>query len=189
MDKGRAHDVTALLQQWNRGQPEVLEQLMPLLMRDLRNLARHYLHGERDNHTLQPTALVNELYMKLVDRRRASWRDRAHFLAFAAQTMRRILVDHARGLRAAKRGHGIRAISLDQALAVAQQRDIDLIALDDALEALKTLDARQSRLIELRFFGGLSATEAAEVLGVGIATVVRDWATAKAWLFRELNRQ
>ncbi len=177
-----------MLQQWNRGQPEVLEQLLPLLMRDLRNLAWHYLQAERGDHTLQPTALVNELYMKLVDRQRANWRDRSHFLAFAAQTMRRILVDHARGLRTAKRGRGIRAISLDQALVQAHQRDIDLIALDDALETLKGLDARQSQLIELRFFGGLSTVEAAEVLGVGTATVVRDWASAKAWLFRELSR-
>ncbi len=189
MTDSPGHDVTALLQEWNHGNKEALDQLMPLVINELRRLAQRHLGGERVGHTLQPTALVNELYFKLIDRQRVSWQDRAHFFAFAARTMRRILVDHARSRRADKRGSGVKAISLDEALAVPGGRDLDLIALDDALDALAKLDERQSRLVELRFFGGLSTTEAAEVLGVGVATVGRDWSTAKAWLFHELQRK
>jgi RNA polymerase sigma factor (TIGR02999 family) len=182
-------DVTDLLREWNQGNKQVLDRLMPLVMSELRRLARRHLARERAGHTLQPTALVNELYVKLIDRKRVSWEDRAHFFAFAARTMRRILVDHARSQHAAKRGSGVTAISLDEAIDVPGRRDVDLIALDDALTALARLDPRQSRLVELRFFGGLSTTEAAEVLGVGVATVGRDWASAKAWLFRELHHE
>ncbi len=182
-------DVTALLREWNRGNKKALDQLMPMVVSELRQLARRRLEGERVGHTLQPTALVNELYFKLVDRHRVSWQDRAHFFAFAARTMRRILVDHARSRRAGKRGSGVRAISLDEAIAVPGGRELDLIALDDALNDLAKLDERQSRLVELRFFAGLSTTEAAEVLGVGVATVGRDWSTAKAWLFHQLQRK
>ncbi|HEX9733532.1 MAG TPA: sigma-70 family RNA polymerase sigma factor [Thermoanaerobaculia bacterium] len=188
MNGGTKHDVTGLLRDWNRGNKEALDRLMPLVISELRRLARRHLEGERGSHTLQPTALVNELYLKLIDRKEASWQDRAHFFGFASRTMRRILVDHARSQRAAKRGGGASAFSLDDTLGVSGRRDVDLIALDDALSALARLDPRQSRLVELRFFGGLSTTEAADVLGVGVATVGRDWASAKAWLFRELSR-
>lgn len=188
MSREAEHDVTNLLHEWNRGNKQVLDQLMPLVVSELRSLARYHLENERQSHTLQPTALVNELYLRLIDRHRATWKDRAHFFAFAARTMRRILVDHARSQRALKRGGGARTITLDDALGVPEQREVDLVALDDALDALAQLDERQGRLVELRFFGGLSTHEAAEVLGVGVATVGRDWASAKAWLFRELSR-
>ena len=183
-----SHDVTGLLQEWNRDHREALDRLMPLVISELRCLARRHLDSERGGHTLQPTALVNELYLKLIERQKVSWKDRTHFYAFAARIMRRILVDHARERRAAKRGSGLRAISLGNAIEAAARQELDLIALDDALTTLARLDPRQSRLVELRFFGGLSTTEAAEVLGVGVATVGRDWATARAWLFRELRR-
>ncbi len=177
-----------MLREWNRGHKKALDRLMPLVVGELRCLARRHLEGEREGHTLQPTALVNELYVKLVDRRQASWRDRTHFYAFAARAMRRILVDHARERRAAKRGSGLAAVALGDAIAAPEGADVDVVELDDALTALAQLDPRQGRLVELRFFGGLSTTEAAEVLGVGVATVGRDWASARAWLFRELRR-
>ena len=180
-------EITRLLQQWNRGNKRVLDELMPMVVDELRRIARYHLEGERDEHTLQPTALVNELYLKLLGRRHASWSDRAHFFAFAARSIRRILVDHARIQRASKRGGGLRTITLDEAIAAPGHREIDLVALDDALHSLARLDPRQSRLVELRFFGGLSTQEAAEALGVGVATIGRDWASAKAWLFRELR--
>lgn len=180
-------DITRLLQRWNQGNKDALDQLMPLVVDELRRIARYHLEGERIEHTLQPTALVNELYLKLIGRRQASWKDRTHFFAFAARSIRRILVDHARIQRASKRGGGLRTITLDEAIATPGRREIDLIALDDALCSLAHLDPRQSRLVELRFFGGLSTQEAAEALGVGVATIGRDWASAKAWLFRELS--
>lgn len=183
------HDVTDLLSQWNHGNKQALDQLMPLVVSELRHLARSHLQGERQEHTLQPTALINELYLRLIDRRRATWKDRSHFFAFAVRTMRRILVDHARSQRALKRGGGLRTLTLDEAVDFAEEREVDLVALDEALDTLSRLDERQGRLVELRFFGGLSTHEVAEVLGVGVATVGRDWASAKAWLFRELNRR
>lgn len=180
-------DVTQLLQAWSLGDSVALDQLMPMIMSELRRRAAGYLRRERSDHTLQPTALVNELYLRLIDQNRSHWRDRAHFFAVAAGMMRNILVDHARAHRADKRGGGLEKVELDE------ERDglsgtLDLIALDDALEALAKLDARQSRIVELRFFGGLTLEETAEVLGVARPTVSRDWRNARAWLMRELGR-
>lgn len=180
-------DVTALLLAWNRGNASALDDLMPLVADELRKLADHYLRGERPNHTLQPTALVNEAYLRLVDRKRVSWRDRAHFFAFAATTMRRILVESARKKRSAKRDAGARLLTLTEAEAIAGRDRVDVLHLDHALNALAALDERQARLVELRYFGGLTIDETAEVLEVGPATVSRDWATAKAFLYRQLS--
>ncbi len=182
-----AEDVTQLLLQWSQGDKDALDELMPLVTRELRQLASSYLHKERPGHTLQPTALVNEVYLRLVDRRRVSWQGRAQFFAFAASTMRRILVDHARAKLTAKRGSGLETITLDEAMGLTTEAEVDVIALDDALVGLAKLDARQSRLVELRFFAGLTVEETASVLGVGTATVVRDWSTAKAWLYAQLT--
>ncbi len=180
------NDITELLLQWNQGSKRALDELMPMVERELRRLARLRLRDEPSTHTLQPTALVNECYMRLIDRKQVSWAERAHFYGFAARTMRRILVDHARARRTAKRGSGVRAESLDDHVTIAARRDVDVVALDDALKALSALDPRQSRIVELRFFGGLTIQETAEVLEVGEATVSRDWQSARAWLFREL---
>lgn len=180
-------DVTQVLLGWNQDGKAALDRLMPLVEEELRRRARGYLDRERPGHTLQPTALVNELYLRLLDRRQASWESRAHFFAFAARVMRRILVDHARGRDTAKRGAGKITVSLDEAQDVAVERDLDLLALDDALTRLAALDPEQARIVELRFFGGLSAAETAEVLGVGEATVHRRWASARAWLYGQLG--
>jgi RNA polymerase sigma-70 factor (ECF subfamily) len=182
-----ADDVTGLLREWNRGDKAALDRLMPLVAGELRKVAGAYLRRERAGHTLQPTALINEVYLKMVDRQKVDWRDRAHFFAFAACTMRRILVDHARVHRAGKRGAAL-TVSIEAAGdLVSAPRDIDLLALDEALDALTALDTRQARLVELRFFVGLTIEETAEVLDVATATVSRDWLTAKAWLFRRLR--
>ncbi len=182
-----AEDVTELLLQWSQGNREALDELMPLVTGQLRELARSHLRGERLGHTLQPTALVNEVYLRLVDRRRVSWQSRAQFFGFAASTMRRILVDYARARRTAKRGAGVEPITLDETVGLTTGKGIDVIALDEALKSLAQLDERQSRLVELRFFAGLTVEETAEVLGIGTATVVRDWSTAKAWLYAQLT--
>lgn len=184
----RREEITDLLLEWSAGEAGALDRLMPVVNAELRRLARRYLARESPGHTLQPTALVNELYIRLVDRRRVQWQNRAHFFGFAAQTMRRILVDHARAQRAAKRGSGIPTVTLDEAVALPSGPDVDLIALDDALNALARMDQRQSRIVELRFFAGLTLQETAEVLDIGEATVSRDWASARAWLYRELTR-
>jgi RNA polymerase sigma-70 factor (ECF subfamily) len=155
---------------------------------ELRRLARHYLRGERIDHTLQPTALVNEAYLRLIDYRDIQWQNRAHFFAVAAQLMRRILVDHARSRNYAKRGGAQQKLSLSKADRFANKPDVDLMALDDALQTLAAMNEQQSRLVELRFFGGLTIEETAEVLGVSHATVERDWAVARAWLRREIRR-
>lgn len=181
-------DVTQLLLSWSDGDGQALEQLMPLVADELRRQARGYMAREGVGHTLQPTALVNEVYLRLVDRNRVHWQNRAHFFGFAANTMRRILVDHARKSRAAKRGGGARKITLDEALDVPDQGDVDLIALDEALQTLAEMSPRQSQIVEMRFFAGLTLDETAEVLGIGVATVSRDWTAARAWLFRELSR-
>lgn len=180
-------DVTALLLAWNRGNAAALDDLIPLVAGELRKLAHHYLQAERPNHTLQPTALVNEAYLRLVDRKRVSWRDRTHFFAFAATTMRRILVESARKKRSAKRDAGAGLLTLTEAEGIAGRDQVDVIHLDHALTALAALDERQARLVELRYFGGLTIDETAEVLEVGPATVSRDWATAKAFLYRQLS--
>lgn len=181
-------DVTQLLVDWSQGDERALEELMPLVYDELHRLAEHYMRRERSDHTLQPTALVNEAYLRLVDQTRVQWRNRAHFIGVAAQLMRRVTVKHAERHRAAKRGGGAVAVPLDEAAVAATASSEDVIALDEALERLKELDPRQSRVVELRFFGGLTGKEMAEVLGVSPATVDREWRLARAWLQRELRR-
>jgi RNA polymerase sigma factor (TIGR02999 family) len=178
---------TELLLDWSEGNAEALKSLMPLVYDELRRLARNYLRRERLSHTLDSAALVHEAYLRLVDLRRVRWQNRAHFFGIAAQLMRRILVDHARKRHAAKRGAGEARLSLDPPLAWSTPPQMDLIALDDALNRLALLDAQQSKIVELRFFGGLSVEDASQVLGISPATVKRDWAMAKAWLHKELN--
>jgi RNA polymerase sigma factor (TIGR02999 family) len=187
METPPAKPVTRLLQKWSEGDQEALNELMPLVYDELRQLARQRLRHERPGHTLQPTALVHEAYLKLVDQRRTRWQNRAHFFAVAAQLIRRILVDYARRHAASKRGGGAAALTLDAMLEPAVQREMSVVALDDTLTRLASLDARQARLVELRFFGGLDVEETAEVLGISSATVKREWRTAKAWLYRELR--
>ena len=182
-------EVTQLLRAWSGGQESALDKLVPMVYGELHRMARRYMARERPGQTLQVTALVNEAYLRLVDSPQTSWQDRAHFFAVCAQMMRRILVDRARGRRARKRGMGTPALELDEALVVAQGRGTDLVALDDALKDLAALDPRKGQVVELRFFGGLSVEETAEVLKVSKETVMRDWKLAKSWLRRELNRE
>jgi RNA polymerase sigma factor (TIGR02999 family) len=179
--------ITALLGAWDQGDRQALDQLIPLVHAELHRLAHHYMAQERPGHTLQTTALVNEAYLRLVDCRRVSWQGRAHFLAIAANAMRKILIDFARRAAAEKRGGRSPAVSLEAALEVPQSQPRDLVALDDALQALAELDPRKAKVVELRYFGGLQAKQAAEVLGVSEDTVLRDWKLAKAWLVRELK--
>ena len=181
-------EVTELLQEWSAGKKTALDSLTPVVYDELRRLAAIYLHRERPGHTLQATAVVHEAYMRLVDQRAVQWQNRAHFFGIAAQMIRRILVDHARGVRAAKRGGGAVALSLDEAHGVSEKRDLEVEALDDALHTLSQVDPQQARVVELRFFTGLSIEETAEVLGISESTVKRDWISAKAWLFRELSK-
>jgi len=181
-------DVTALLADWSRGDQRALNQLIPEVTSELRRIARRFLDRELPSHTLQPTALINELYLKLLERRKMSWRDRQHFFAFAARIMRRILIDHARARKTSKRGGGLQPLALDEARDRAKSRDYDVLELHDALKSLALLDPRQGRIVELRTFAGLSLREIAEVLEVSVATVSRDWASAKAWLYGELAR-
>jgi RNA polymerase sigma factor (TIGR02999 family) len=183
------HEITRLLADWSNGDREALEKLTPLVYDELRRLAGRHLRHERPGHTLQSTALVHEAYMKLVGQTSVRWQNRAHFFGIAAQMIRRILVDYARGRRAGKRGSGAEKLSLDEAIALPGGPDLDLIALDDALDGLAKMDPRQSRLVELRFFAGLTLEETAEVMQMSIATAKRDWVSAKAWLSREIRRQ
>lgn len=178
--------VTALLKDWGNGDRAALDRLMPLLYDELRSLAAASLARERPNHTLVPTAVVHEAYLRLVDVKEAEFRDRAHFLGIAARLIRQILVDHARSRNALKRGGGNGSLVLDEAL-FSREREPELIALDDALTGLETLDRRQSQVVELRFFGGLSVEETAEVVGISPATVKREWQLARAWLRREVS--
>jgi RNA polymerase sigma factor (TIGR02999 family) len=180
-------DVTELLLAWRGGDDAALEKLTPLVYDELKRLARHYMAGERPGHTLQATGLVNEAYLRLVDSRHVQWNDRAHFLAVSAQLMRRVLVDYFRSRSFQKRGGGVRALPLEEALELSAGQDPDLIALDDALKALAAVDERKAKVVELRFFGGLSVEEAAFVLHVSPDTVMRDWKFAKTWLLRELS--
>lgn len=180
------HDVTRLLVDLQRGADGAADRLVPLVYDELHKLAVHYMRAERGDHTLQPTALVHEAYLRLVDQRNASWQNRSHFFGIAAQAMRRILVDHARRKRAGKREGGDR-VTLDESVAEAPQRSVDLIALDDALNKLASLDPRQARVVELRFFGGLDIEQTAESLGISPATVKRDWTFARAFLQREMD--
>lgn len=179
--------VTRLLQQWHNGDQEALDQVTPILYDELRLLARRYLRMERADHTLEPTALVHEAFLRLVDQRAVDWKSRAHFFGIAAQAMRRILVDHARRQTAAKRGGRQTRVTLEDAAAITDEGTLDLVSIDDALNRLAELDGRQAKVVELRFFAALDNREAAVVLGVSPATVKRDWRMAKAWLARELE--
>jgi RNA polymerase sigma-70 factor, ECF subfamily len=179
---------TELLRAWSHGDGSALDRLMPLVYDELHRLARRYMRQERPNHTLQATSLVNEAYLRLIDVNRVEWRDRAHFLAVAAQMMRRILVESARSRRRQKRGGGAVRVNLDDLQELPDPKERDLVAVSDALSALATFDARMGQVVELRFFGGLTVEETAEVLNVSAETVMRDWKTAKAWLLREIRR-
>ena len=177
--------ITEVLAAWANHDPTARDRLVPIVYEELRRLARHYMRGEREGHTLQTTALVNEAYLRLAGIDGLRWRDRAHFFALAATLMRRVLVDHARQRGREKRGAGVAVTSLDEN-AIAPRSDVDVLALDDALARLAAVDPQQSRVVELRFFAGLSVEETAEALGISPATVKRDWATAKLWLYNEL---
>ena len=182
-------DVTQLLVAWNQGNQTALEELLLVVYDELRKLARSYLRRERSDHTLQATALVHEAYLRLIDQNQVTWQNRAHFFGIAAQMMRRILVNHAVAKQTEKRGGKVEKLSLDDAISFAQEREVNLIALDDALKELERLDPQQSRVVELRFFAGLSIEESAEVLHISPATVKREWATAKLWLHRQISRE
>jgi RNA polymerase sigma factor (TIGR02999 family) len=179
-------DITELLVAWRHGDEAALQQLIPLVHRELHQIARRCLKGERPGHTLQPTALVNEAYLRLVDVRRVNWKNRTHFLAMSARLMRRVLVDFARSRQYQKRGGGVMKVSLDEAHGVSTERGQDLVALDEALTTLSAVDERKARVIEMRFFGGLTVEETAAVLNVSRETVLRDWRLARAWLMQEL---
>jgi RNA polymerase sigma factor (TIGR02999 family) len=181
-------DITELLLAWHRGDQDALASLTPLVYDELHRLASVYMSRERVGHPLQATALVNEAYLRLTNSRRVRWQNRAHFLAVAAQLMRRILVDFARDRHAQKRGHDWQQVTLDEGLVMGGEPNVDLIALDDALRRLGALDPRKVQVVEMRFFGGLSLDETAEVVGVSVDTISRDWNAAKAWLRRELTR-
>jgi RNA polymerase sigma-70 factor, ECF subfamily len=181
-------DVTRLLVAWGQGERAALDELIPLVHQELRRLARLYMVGERSGHTLQTTALVNEAYLRLVDCSKVRWQDRTHFFAVSAQMMRRILVDFARSRHYEKRGAGERPVTLDENRNLCPQKDTDLVALDEALDALAVVDARKAKVVELKFFGGLKVEEIAEVLQVSPQTVLRDWKLAKSWLQREMKR-
>jgi RNA polymerase sigma factor (TIGR02999 family) len=180
--------ITKLLQGWQAGDRKALDALLPLVYNELRRLAHRHLRNERPDHTLQSTALVHEVYFRLVGQDLPEWEGRAHFFAIAARIMRQILVDYARRHRASKRGGGVCMLTLDDAVAVPRRKDVDVVALDDALNTLAEIDPRQSRVVELRFFAGLSLEETSEVMGIATATVQRDWTAARAWLHREISR-
>ena len=187
MNQEHSHPVTELLVRWKAGDQEALEALVPLVYEDLRDIARYHLQRERPGHTLQSAALVHEAYMRLLDQRPFATENRAHFLAVASRLMRQILVDYARSHRAAKRGAD-RRVELDASLILPQEKSTDLVALDDALNDLATLDEQQGRIVEMRFFGGLATEEIADVLGISESTVKRDWNVAKAWLIRQMRK-
>lgn len=187
MSRVPSNQITALLLRWSDGSHAARDELIPLVYRELRRLARHCLAAERPNHTLQGTALVHEAYLRLVDCRSVSWQGRAQFFGLAAQIMRGILVDHARARKATKRKGGDLTLTLDQAAALPNKKAVDLVTLDDALNGLAALDATQSRIVELRFFAGLSIEDTSHVLGISPATVKREWATARAWLYEEMR--
>lgn len=183
-----SHHVTELLARWRDGDSRALDSLVPLVYAELRKLARSYLRKERPDHTLQSAALVHEAYVRLAGKSSPDWQNRTHFFGVAARLMRQILVDHARRRAAAKRGDGIPQLALNEALSIPQLRNVDLILLDDALQRLTELDERQSRIVELRFFAGLSIEETSEAIGISAATVSREWTTARLWLRREIVR-
>lgn len=187
MEAPQSHEVTALLRAWSAGDAEALEKLTPLVYRELHRAARRYMVGERSGHTLQATALINEVYMRLVDVRNIDWQNRAHFLAICSQLMRQILTDFARSRHYQKRGGRAHHLPLNEALVVSSQPDRNLVELDEALKRLALFDERKSRVVELRFFGGLDVNETAQVLNVSSQTVMRDWRLARTWLLRELS--
>ena len=189
MESRPSNQVTELLVRWRGGDREALDALMPVVYSELHRLARSYLQRERPDHTLQSTALVNEAYVRLIGQNLPQWQNRAHFFGVAAQLMRQILVDYARSHRADKRGGGAFKLTLGDAAEQAQPVDVDLVALDDALKRLASIDPQQSRIVELKFFAGLTNEDASEILGISTSTVKRDWVTARAWLFRELDRR
>ncbi|HEU4389143.1 MAG TPA: sigma-70 family RNA polymerase sigma factor [Blastocatellia bacterium] len=180
-------EVTRLLKDWGSGDSAALDRLMPIVYGELRAVAARYLRRERQDHTLQPTALVNEAYLRLIDQKHVTWQNRAHFVGVAAQMMRRILVDHAKSHNRAKRGGGGQKISLDEAMHVSDERANDLVELDEALTALAAFDERKSGVVELRYFGGLSVEETAVVLKISVKTVARDWTLARAWLYAHIK--
>jgi len=186
MNEGGANDVSTLLRAWSGGDQGALDRLTPIVYKELHRLASRYMKGERSGHSLQATALVNEAYMRLADYKRMQWQDRAHFFAVSAQVMRRILVEHARRHNL-KRGGGVPHVSLGEAVVVAGTQDTDLIVLDDAMNALARIDPRKVQVVEMRFFGGLSVEETAEVLHVSAVTVKREWRAAKLWPYRKLT--
>jgi RNA polymerase sigma factor (TIGR02999 family) len=188
MSKPSTEEITGLLLAWGQGNAAALEKLMPLVYDELHRLAHQYMNRERPGHTLQTTGLVNEAYLRLVDMSRVQWQNRAHFFAISANLMRRILVDFARSRNYLKRGGKEHHISLDETLLISTQKGTDLVALDDALNALSKVDSRKSKVVEMRFFGGMSVEETAEALNISPETVMRDWKTAKVWLLRELSR-
>ena len=187
MSQNPTHEVTQLLIAWSSGDKAALDKLMPLIHQELRQLAHRYMSRERPGHTLQTTALVNEAYLRLINRKDVHWQNRTHFFAIAAELMRTILVDHARSHAYAKRGGGLRKIELDEAMIVSKERAAEVVALDEVLKELANIDPQQSRIVELRFFGGLTIEETAEVLGLSPATIKREWSTAKAWLKRAID--
>ena len=189
MTEAQTHGLTQLLIDWSNGNQSAFDKLMPLIDEELRRLAHRYMSRERAGHTLQTTALVNEAFVRLVNRKNVNWQNRAHFFGLAAQLMRTILVDHARSHACAKRGGGAFKLELDDALVVSQKKAAEVIALNDALNELVRLDPQQSRIVELRFFGGLTVEETAEVLHLSPATIKREWSTAKAWLYHELSKE
>ena len=182
-------DVTRLLIAWGNGDQAAFDELLPLVHQELHRLAHRHLGRERGGHALQTTALVHEAYLRLIDQKEVQWQNRAHFFAVAATLMRRILVDHARARQYQKRGGGAQQVTFDEALEVSDERAAEVVALDEALTALAEFDERKSRMVELRFFGGLSIEETAEVLGVSPGTVMRDWTLAKTWLQRQINKR
>jgi len=184
---GESHEVTELLRAWGAGDKEALNKLTPLVYRELHRTAKSYMRRQQSDHTLQTTALVNEVYLRLVDFKQVGWADRAHFLAICAKVMRRILTDWARSQSYLKRGKGAPHLSLDECLIVSPERNPNLVALDDALNALSEVDSRRAQVVELRFYGGLSVEETADILKVSPETVMRDWKMAKLWLLRELS--
>ena len=188
MAQPSVQEITRLLVAWGQGDQTALERLMPLVYEELRKLARRHMNRQRPGHTLQTTALVNEAYLRLIDASQVQWQNRAHFFAVSAQLMRRILVDFARSRKSLKRGAEAQQVTLDDSLEVSSERGADLIALDDALNTLGVMNPRQSQIVELRYFGGLSEEEIAEALKISPRTVRRDWSLARAWLYRELSK-
>jgi RNA polymerase sigma factor (TIGR02999 family) len=187
LSQNQLPEITRILKSWSGGNREAVDDLMPLVYDELHKVAQQYLRRQRTDHTLQPTALVNEAYLKLIDISDVEWQDRAHFFAFASQVMRHILVDYARGQAREKRGGGAQKLSLDEAISYSKETEVDLLALDEALSELATIDEKQGKIVELRFFGGLTVEETGVVMRISPATVKREWRIAKAWLFKRMK--